>query len=145
MEHPKCPSTDEWIKEIRFSIYEKGMAIHSRILAWRIPWTEKPELAWACPVVLVVKNPPDNAEDIRDMGSITEWSRAWQPTPVLLPGENPVDRGGWSIELQRVRHNWSNLACMNSIQTWKRRQFGLEKKAILPFATTWMNLVDSIC
>ena len=21
---------------------EKGMAIHSRILAWRIPWTEKP-------------------------------------------------------------------------------------------------------
>ena len=23
-------------------IYEKGMAIHSNILAWRIPWTEKP-------------------------------------------------------------------------------------------------------
>ena len=76
MEHPKCPSTDEWIKEIRFSIYGKGMAIHSSILAWRIPWTEKPELAWACPVVLVVKNPPDNAEDIRDMGSITESGRS---------------------------------------------------------------------
>ena len=23
-------------------LWEKGMATHSRILAWRIPWTEKP-------------------------------------------------------------------------------------------------------
>ena len=26
---------------------EKGMAIHSSVLAWRIPWTEKPGL-WSC-------------------------------------------------------------------------------------------------
>jgi len=24
-------------------ILEKGMAIHSRILAWRIPWAEEPD------------------------------------------------------------------------------------------------------
>ena len=29
---------------------EKGMAIHSNILAWRIPWTEKPGRLqlWGC-------------------------------------------------------------------------------------------------
>ena len=41
------------------------------------------------------------------------WRRAWQPTPVFLPG-NPMDRGAcglWFIVSQSVRHNWSNLAC----------------------------------
>ena len=77
MEHPKCPSTDEWIKEIRFCICEKGMAIHSSILAWRIPWTEKPEeFVWASPVALVVKNPPAIAGDVRGMDSITGSGRS---------------------------------------------------------------------
>ena len=26
---------------------EKGMATHSRILAWRIPWTEEPSRLWS--------------------------------------------------------------------------------------------------
>ena len=48
-------------------------------------------------VVLVVKNPPDNAGDIRDAGSIPglgrfPWRRTWQPTPVFLPGESPGPR-----------------------------------------------------
>ena len=29
---------------------EKGMATHSSILAWRIPWTEEPEGATVCGV-----------------------------------------------------------------------------------------------
>ena len=41
------------------------------------------------------------------------WRRAWQPTPVFLPGE-PHGQGslaGYSLwGSQRVRHNWSNLA-----------------------------------
>ena len=41
----------------------------------------------------MVKNPSANAGDIRDLGSIAElgrflWRRAWQPTPVFLPGES---------------------------------------------------------
>ena len=39
--------------------------------------------------------------------------RAWQPTPAFLPGESPwtVEPVGLqSIELQRVGHDWSNLA-----------------------------------
>ena len=44
---------------------------------------------WASQVVLVVKNLPANAGDIRDAGSIPRLRRKWQPTPVFLPGESP--------------------------------------------------------
>ena len=41
------------------------------------------------------------------------WRRAWQPTPVFLPGESPwTEEPGrlQSIGSQRVRCNWSDLA-----------------------------------
>ena len=41
------------------------------------------------------------------------WRRAWQLILVFLPG-NPMDREAWrlqSVQSQRIRHNWSNLAC----------------------------------
>ena len=45
----------------------------------------------ASQVVLVVKNPPANSGDIRDVGSIPglgrSWRREWQPSSVFLPGE----------------------------------------------------------
>ena len=48
-------------------------------------------------VVLVVKNPPANAGDTRDAGSIPSvrkipWKRAQQSTPVFLPGESHEQR-----------------------------------------------------
>ena len=48
-------------------------------------------------MTLVVKNPPANAGDIKDVGSIPGWEdplegRAWQPTSVFLPGEFYVQR-----------------------------------------------------
>ena len=64
----------------------KEMAIHSSILAWRIPQTEKPgglqhggrdviglrkeQCRWTSQVALVVKNPSANARDIRGKDSI---------------------------------------------------------------------------
>ena len=40
----------------------------------------------------MVKNPPANARDIRDVGLTPDgkipWRRKWQPTPVFLPGES---------------------------------------------------------
>ena len=52
---------------------------------------------WASQVVLVVQNLTANTGDIRDAGSITgswisPWRRAWQPTPVFLPGESHGQR-----------------------------------------------------
>ena len=52
--------------------------------------------------VLVVKDPPANAGDIRDAGLILKlgrtWRRKWQPTPVFLPGKFHEQRslGGYS-------------------------------------------------
>ena len=40
------------------------------------------------------------------------WRRAWQPTPLLLPGESHGQRrvaGYTSIVLQRVAHEWNNF------------------------------------
>ena len=52
------------------------------------------------------------------------WRRAWQLTPVFLPGEfhGQEEPGGlWTMGLQRVRHNWSDLACMHACRIlWKR-------------------------
>ena len=72
---------------------------------------------WDSQVVLVVKNPSANARDIRDTGLIPGSERSpggGHGNPFQYSClENPMDRGGWwlqSIGLQRVRHDWSNLA-----------------------------------
>ena len=70
--------------------------------------------------MLVVKNLLANAGDIKDVGLISgvrkiPWGRAWQPTPVSLPGESPsTEEPGrlQSIGLQRVGHSRRDLACM---------------------------------
>ena len=43
------------------------------------------------------------------------WRREWQPTPVFLPGKLWAEEPGGlqSLELQRVGHDWSDLACMH--------------------------------
>ena len=72
----------------------------------------------ASQVVLVVKNQPANAGDVKRcrfdpwVGKIP-WRRAWQPTPVFLPGESPwtEELGGLqSMGLHRVRLDWGSLA-----------------------------------
>ena len=46
------------------------------------------------------------------------WRRTWQPTPIFLPAESHGQRSlaGYSpIQLQRNRHNWSDLACTHAL------------------------------
>ena len=71
-------------------------------------------------MALVVKNLPDKAEDLRDAGSITGLGRSpggAHGNPLLCSClENPMDEEPGrlqSIELQRVRHNYSDLASMH--------------------------------
>ena len=63
-------------------------------------------LEGASQVVLVVKNPPANAGDIRDMGSIPVTGRSpggQQGNPLQCSGlENPMDRGAWQATVHRV-------------------------------------------
>ena len=49
---------ETWVQSLAWdNTLEKGMATHSSILAWRIPWTEKPGGLGASLVALLVKNP----------------------------------------------------------------------------------------
>ena len=68
----------------------------------------------------VVKNLPAVQElqemQIWSLGRKIPWRRAWQPTPVFLPGEshgerNLVGNSPWDL---RVGHNWCDLACMHT-------------------------------
>ena len=55
-------------------------------------------MEWTSQFVLVVKNPPANGGDIRDVGRFNPWvrkipwRRKWQPTPVFLPRESHGQR-----------------------------------------------------
>ena len=61
----------------------------------------------------MIKNPPANAADIRDSGLIFGSGRSpggWHGNPLQYScPENPVD----CKELQRVGHDWNDLAHMH--------------------------------
>ena len=79
---------------------EKGMATHSGILAWRIPWTEEPgglqpigsqrvghdwgDLAQMYPQL----RQNSNCQGFLCLPHAVYRRRQWQPTPVLLPGKS---------------------------------------------------------
>ena len=73
---------------------EKGMATHSSILAWSIPWTEKP----------------------------------W---------------GLQSTVSQRVRHTWSDLACMHACYTCKTLK--INKEPTSPMLSTSLTSFFPVC
>ena len=66
-------------------------------------------------VAWVIKDPPVNTRDIRDVGLIPGLERSPEggygnPLQYFCL-ENPMDRGAWQVRgLQRVRYYWSNSA-----------------------------------
>ena len=68
----------------------------------------------ASQVTLVVKNPPANAGDKRDAGSIPRLGRSsgggiGNP-PQYSCWENPMDRGAWQATVQRVAKSQTQLS-----------------------------------
>ena len=67
----------------------------------------------ASQVVLVVKNPPANAGDVRDSGSIPGWERILEGghgNPLQYSClENPTDRREWWATLYRVAESQTRL------------------------------------
>ena len=62
----------------------------------------------------VVKNPPANASDIRDMGSIpgsgrSPGGRNAYPLQYSCLG-NPVDRGDWQATAQGITKEWNTTS-----------------------------------
>ena len=88
--------------------FPKGMATHSNILAWKIPWTEEPgglptwglrvrpnraANTWASLVVQSVRNLPAVQEIwVQSLDDRILWGREWQPIPLFLPGELFVEQ-----------------------------------------------------
>ena len=67
---------------------------------------------WGFPGDTVVKNPPANAEDVRDMGSILGLGRfpGEQGNPLqYFCLENPMDKGVWWATVHRVVKSWTGL------------------------------------
>ena len=76
---------ETWVQSLGWEdSLEKGMATHSSILAYRIPWTEEPG-------GLLPTGLQSRARLKRlSMHTCMHWKRKWQPTPtpVFLPTES---------------------------------------------------------
>ena len=73
---------------------------------------------WASRVALVVKNPPVNAGDIRDKGSIPGSGRSpgrGHGNPLHYSClENPMDRGVWQATVHRIRKSQTCLKWLST-------------------------------
>ena len=67
---------------------EKAMALHSSILAWKIPWTEEPGGLQSMGSLRVGLD----WETSLSLFTFKHWRRKWQPTQVLLPGKSHGQR-----------------------------------------------------
>ena len=67
------------------------------------------EIKWASQVVLLVKNPPANAGDVRDVGLIPGLGRSpggGNGNPLQYSClENPMDRGAWQAAVHGIKKN----------------------------------------
>ena len=77
---------------------------------------------WASQVALVVKNPPANAGDIRDVGSICGLGRSpggGLGNPLQYSClENPMDRGAWQATVHRVAKSRTRLKQLGVYARW---------------------------
>ena len=81
------------------SYWEKKTLFKTSYGNWRLPWW----LRWYR-IILQCRRPRFNPWVEKFL-----WTRAWQPTPVFLPGESPwteVPGGLQSMGWQRVGHDW---------------------------------------
>ena len=127
--HGKYPLPDEWIRKLWYIFTMEYYSAIKRECIWvssnevdepRACYTEwsKSERekqilyinAWASGVVLLVKNQPANAGDMRrrfhPRVEKIPWRMAWQPTPVFFSGESHwIEESGrlHSLGSQRVR------------------------------------------
>ena len=107
---------------------DKGIAIHSSILARRIPWTEKTGELQSMGLQRVRRNWAIFFLWLRWTYNFRKiylvWRRQWQPTPVLLPEKIPwteeparlQSMGSW-----RVGHDWPTSLSLFTFMHWRRK------------------------
>ena len=95
----------------------------------------------------MVKIPPANAGDIKDVGSVPGSGRSPEggnSNPLQYSClENSMDRGTWWAIVHGVPQSQTRLSVSVHICTYIREiLFSHKKKEILPYATPWMNRED---
>ena len=100
-------------------------------------------IKWAYQVALVVKNPPGNAGDVRDMGSIPRSGRSpggGHGNPLQYSClENLMDRGGWWLRNQTHEHRRPqdckelDMTEASSMYTLSRVEVGQQRVCLLIF------------
>ena len=94
-----------WLSSFPSSISWGGCPLRI-VYNWRCMYV------WASQVVLVVKNPPANAGDIRDADSIPLGGLGNPLHYSCL--ENPMGRGAWQAIVRRVVKSWTRLKWLST-------------------------------
>ena len=100
---------DTWLQFVKNTISVKHNKAKCKII--RYACTYFPDVHTSQVAVLVVKNPPVNARDIRDEGSIPGWGRSsgrGHGNSLYCLG-NPVGRGAWQVAVHGVAKSWAWL------------------------------------
>ena len=96
----------------------------------------------------MVKNPPANAGDIRDVDSILGWGRSpggGHGNPLQYSClENPIDRGAWWATVHRVAKGLTRLKCLSTHILWawggvKVSTFQEGNEGRRPCSSCWKN------
>ena len=78
-------------------------------------------------VALVVKNPPANAGDIRDLGLILSWEDSLEEEMAthsrILACENPMDRRAWQATVHSISKSWTVLKQLSTHAHKLKRYF----------------------
>ena len=115
---------------------KQGLCICDQVKLGSLGWAVIKD--GASPVALVVKKPPANAGDLRDLGSIPglgRFPRGGYGNPLQYScQENPMDRGAWRATVHRAAKSWTWLKQLkhNTIKddwcSFKRRDMGTHRK-----------------
>ena len=97
---------------------EKAMATHSSTLAWKIPWTEKPDRLESTGSWRVVHHWATS----HSLFTFMHWRRKWQLTPVSCL-ENPRDGGAWWATIYGVAQSWTRLKQLSSSSSMSPKMF----------------------
>ena len=89
-------------------------------------------------MVLVVRNLPANAGDIRDAGSIPGWRRSLGGRHAthssILAWRIHMDRGAWQATAHGVAKSWTRLKRLSTLVKGEKTTF-----LILSYATYWVS------
>ena len=109
-----------------------------------------PIITWASQVVLVVKNPPANAGDVREVGLILGSGRSpggGHGNPLQYSClENPMDRGAWQATVHRVAKSqtwlkWLSTHACITIICLSYYRYLTEYEVVSHFGYIWIFLM----